>query len=405
MSFFEYRARDPNGLLVTGRLESSGIEAVRVLLSDQGLIPIRVAAESRQIRIPHKFQFFKKVQPQEILMLTRQFHTLFRAGMSMESLLATLSRQTKNKTLAETLQHIRTDVQGGSTLAKAFAKHPAIFSELYTSMIAAGEEAGILEVVLEQLSTLLEKEEQLKSNVKSATLYPKIVIFVLLMATVVIMTVVMPKFAAFYGHYKAELPLPTRILMTTSHLIRDYVWMWIFVGAGLWFAVQRYYGTVRGRLRIDKWKWQLPVFGSLGQMVGNARFAHIIAALYRSGMSVTRALSIAEKVMDNEAICREIRSVVADVEKGQTISNAMRRCHYFAPILIETTAIGEKTGSLDTMLEGLGKHYDEEVAHTLKNLTTLLEPFLLFFIFGMVSLFALAIFLPIWNMSRVVSGG
>lgn len=410
MPLFVYRARDPNGLLVTGELESSPPSggtpaAVKLLLSNQGLIPISVENAKGQLQFGEKFAFGKKVSPQDLVMMTRQFYTLFKAGMSMESLLGTLSKQTKNKFLSETLQQVRTAVQGGSTLGKAFAKHPKVFSELYVSMMSAGEEAGILEVVLAQLSSLLEKEEQLKSNVKSATLYPKIVLFVLLMASIVILTFVMPKFASFYGHYKAELPLPTRLLMVTSDLMRRDAWIIALVSFGLWRLFKRYYRTAKGHLRVDRLRWKIPVFGSLGQKVANARFSHVVAALYKSGMSITRALTITEGIMDNEAFRRDIRGVVADVERGQSISDAMRRTQYFAPIVIEATAIGEKTGSLDTMLEGLGAHYDEEVAHTLKNLTTLLEPFLLFFIFGMVAVFALAIFLPIWNMSKVVGGG
>lgn len=402
MPLFAYRARDQRGILVVGHIEGVAQEAIKNVLNEQGLIPLQVkSVSSKEGWIPH-FEFFNKVKPDEIILLTRQFHTLFKAGMGMETILGTLQRQTNNKTLKEALQRIQTDVSQGSTLANAFSKHPKIFDELYIHMLAAGEQAGILEEVLGNLADLLQKESEIHSGVKSAMLYPKIVFGVLIMASIVMLTVVIPEFAKFYAHYKAELPLPTRILMGVSNVIRYYGWVVALLASGIFLSLRHYYHTPSGRFRMDKWKWQIPVFGTLGQKIANARFAHLLGALYRSGLSITKSLGLVETVIENEVMTRDIRKIRAQIEKGQSIAKAMQETSCFAPILIEATAVGEKTGSLDTMLEGLGQHYDSDIQHMTKNLTTLLEPMLLFFIFGVVALFALSIFLPIWKLSSVV---
>ncbi len=404
VSQFLYRARDPQGLLVTGTMEAVGMEEIRSSLADRGLIPISVRGLSRGFDISRLGRLFRKrVSPEELLVMTRQFYTLFKAGMNMESIFGTLVKQTTNTRLKESLQQIRNGLAAGSSLSKAFAGQQDIFGELYVSLLAAGEEAGILEGVLSNIAQLLEKEMQIHSSVKSATLYPKIVMGVLVMATVVIMTVVVPKFQSFYAHYKAELPLPTKIVMGVSSFMTSYWYILLIAFVAAAFFYKRYSRTARGRLKVGALRFRVPVFGMLNLKVANSRFCHILSALYRSGMGMTRALEITGSTIDNGAFQREMDFLKMEVTQGKTLSEGMAACKYFTPIIVDAAAIGERTGSLDEMLESMGSHYDLEVQHTIKNLTTLLEPFLLFMIFGMVLVFALSIFLPIWNMSRIVS--
>ncbi len=346
----------------------------------------------------------RRVSEEEILIFTRQFQTLFKAGLGMEVILSTLSRQSQNKVFREILEEVRNDVSGGATLSKAFSKHPTIFREYYVNMLAAGEEAGILDETLKYLGDLLEKEYGIKASVKSATLYPKIVVFFLIAATTVLMTVVVPKFASFYGRYKAELPLPTKVMMMTSQLFTHYWYALALVSGAGWIAYRRFRKSYRGQLKLGQFSFKVPVFGPLNLRAVNARFCHILAALYRSGLPITRSLEITGATIENGAFRRDVEVVRADVMPGRSISQALGACHYFTPVTVEAVEAGEKAGSLDEMLESVGNHYDSEVSHTIKNLSTLLEPFLLVLIFAMVTLFALAIFLPIWNMSKVVSG-
>ena len=219
---------------------------------------------------------------------------------------------------------------------------------------------------------------------------------------VVMLTWVVPQFSQFYEHYHAPLPLPTLLLMGLSRALRSYAWLAACFGIGGFVAFKRYYRTASGKLRVDRLRWKIPVFGTLGQKISNARFAHLLSALYRSGIPITKGLSLLEGVIQHAVMSKDILTIRARIERGQSLAEAMRETTCFAPMLVEATAVGEKTGALDEMLRGLGEHYDLEIQHMTKNLSTLLEPILLIFIFGMVAFFALAIFLPIWNISKAV---
>ena len=404
MPKFSYRARDMQGLLVTGNYDADNLLEMERYLTDHGLIPIGVKESTSGFDLNTFKEFFKKkVGIEELLVVTRQFYTLFKAGMSMEGILSTLAKQTPDKVLADVLHRIKSRISSGDSLSKAFSAHKDVFGELYVSMLAAGEEAGILELVLSHVGELLEKEMETKSAIKSAMMYPKIVIFVLIGAAGVIMTFVVPKFAGFFANFGADLPLPTRILMGSSNFFRGY-WYILFAGfITASYFYKRYSMTTRGQFKLGQIAFKLPVFGKLNLKVANARFCHILSALYRSGMSMTRALEITGKTIGNGAFMREVEILKDEVTKGRSISEGMAQCLYFTPIIVDATAVGEKTGALDEMLESMGKHYDVEVKHTIKNLTTLLEPILLGLIFGMVTVFALAIFLPMWGLSSIVN--
>lgn len=399
MAQFAYKAREKTGALAQGMIDAANVNEARTKIAAKGLIPIQVTVQSK-LSFNISFKFSTGIKAEEVVLFTKQFATLFKAGMGMESILSTLAKQSKNKTMIEALETIQRDIQEGSSLSKAFAKHPKVFDDLYISMLHSGEEAGILEEVLEHLAHLLEKDFSMRKNIKSAMLYPKIVVGVLVMAMVVIMTFVVPKFQSLFSQFGAELPLPTRILIGTSNFFQSYILLLIAAAVGIGFLYKRFYRTPKGRFFIDRLSFKLPVFGLLAYKVCNARFATILASLYRSGLSVTKGLEITGATIGNEAFMRDIKILQADVEKGASIADSMRKLNYFSPIMIEATNIGEKTGSLDSMLKSISEHYDMEVEHMVKNLTTLIEPILLVCIFSMVALFALAIFLPMWNLSE-----
>lgn len=403
MPQFSYKARDQKGTLVSGIVESAGSKSAEEQLFSNGLIPISV----KVVKAGEKnlSDIFQRVSSEELMVFTRQFYTLFKAGVSMNTILGTIGKQMTNKLLRDTILKIKNDVAEGATLTQAFGRHSKVFNELYISMLAAGEEAGILEQVLFELTHLIEKENEIKRSIKSATLYPKIVVGVLVIAVTVLMTFVVPKFTKFYSHYSAELPLPTQIMIGTSNFVREYWYIVILVVSAVWLLYRRYYNTRSGRLRIDQFKFKLPVFGDLVMKISNARFGHILSALYKSGLAMPRSLEVVAGVIGNDAFALEVRKIRDLIQKGITLSDAMTRQSLFPPVVIETTAVGERTGALDEMLNAVSEHYDLEVSHTIKNLTTLLEPILLVCIFGMVAMLALSIFLPIWNMSRIVTGG
>ncbi len=375
-------------------------------LFSQGLVPLSVReVKPKGATLEALSGWMTKVKAEDLMIFTRQFYTLFKAGVSMDTILGTIGKQMTNHALKNAVLKVRTDVAEGSSLAQAFGRHPRVFNELYVSLLAAGEEAGILEEVLSELVKLIEKEDEIKRSVKAATLYPKIVIFVLIMAVSILISVVVPKFTSFYSHYGADLPIPTQILIGTSNFIRGYWYIVLIALAAIMYSYNRYYRTKSGRFKIDRLRFKLPVFGELTKKIANARYGRILAALYKSGIPMPRALEVVANVIGNHAFALEVRKIRDRIQKGSTLSESMTDGIYFPPVIIETTAVGEKTGSLDEMLEAIADHYDLEVRHTIKNLTTLLEPILLVLIFAMVAILALSIFLPIWNMSKVVGGG
>lgn len=404
MPEFAYKARDARGGSVQGFLVGEDINAVRKKLADQGLIPISVSNAGSNTLLKLNLMFKKKVKIEELVIFTKQFYTLFRAGMGMEVLLSTLAKQTPNPTMREALDTVRNDIQQGMGLAKAFSKHPAIFDDLYVSMLTSGEEAGILEEVLAQLADLMEKESAMRKGIKSAMLYPKIVIGVLVCASVVLMTVVIPKFQSFFASFKRELPLPTKIMIWASDFMTSYFFVVVGIVIAIRIMFKRYYATPKGKLLVDRFKFKMFVFGPLALKVANARFSNILSSLYRSGLPVTKALNITAATIGNEAFARDVKILQSEVELGRGIADSMRALTYFSPVIIEATNIGEKTGALDQMLKSIGEHFEMEINHTIKNLTTLLEPMLLVVIFGMVTMFALAIFMPIWGMSQAALG-
>lgn len=402
MPTFQYRARDREGVLITGEIDALSADELKEGLFREGMIPLEVREVRAGLSLQGVSGFFGRVRADELMVFTRQFHTLFKAGVSMDTIFSTMARQAASRSLSNALVRVRSDLASGSTLAQALSRHPRIFNELYVSMISAGEEAGILETVLKNLSDLLERDYAIQKNIKGATLYPKIVITVLVLAVVFLMTYVVPKFVQFYSTYGAELPLPTRIVIFISNFLRNYWFVGIGVVVGLFVVYRRVYNTKVGRLKIDEIRFRIPVFGPLNLKVANARFGHILSALYRSGLAMPRSLEVTANVLGNAAIALEVLRVRDDIQKGTTLSEALSHQTYFPPVIVETTAVGERAGALGEMLSTLAEHYELEVSHTVKNLTTLLEPILLLFIFGFVLLLALAIFLPIWNLSSVV---
>ncbi|HPQ80599.1 MAG TPA: type II secretion system F family protein [bacterium] len=405
MPTFHYRARDRDGVLITGEIEAVSADELKEGLFREGMVPLEVGEVGKgSFSLKSLEGLFGRVKPEDLMIFTRQFYTLFKAGVSMDTIFSTMAKQSTSSMMCNALVRIRADIAAGAMLSQAFARHPKIFNELYVSMLAAGEEAGILETVLKNLSELLQRDFEIQKNIKGATLYPKIVLTVLILAVMFLMTFVVPKFTAFYSRYGAELPLPTKILIGVSSFFRYYWFVAIGIFAAMVIAYRRFYRTHVGRLKVDRFKFRMPVFGPLNLKVANARFGHILSALYRSGLAMPRSLEVVANVIGNLAFALEIQKVRDEIQRGATLSESLSHQQFFPPVIIETTAVGERAGALGDMLSTVAEHYELEVSHTVKNLTTLLEPLLLVGIFAAVTLLALAIFLPIWNLSSVIGG-
>ncbi len=401
MTVFVYKARNKTGDQVSGTLEGPSVTMVKEALSSMGLFPVSVQPRGFDVSLQSLLR--RKIKIHDLVNLTRQFEVMFSAGTPMDRILATLERQTKHEGLKDALGKIHKDVSSGMRLSDAFAKHPRYFDHLYTSMLSVGEIGGVLERTLKGMTGILGKEDRIKSKIKSATLYPKIVIFALIVVATLMLIFVIPVFSDFYAGYGAKLPLPTLILVGASKIVLGYWWLAaLVVGAGVW-GWRRFKKSQRGKEFTSYMQFHAPVFGKLHLLATNARFGHLLGALYKSGLPLTRSLEVVADTIDNIRYARDVHHLKEELDKGRSLSLAMDEGRYFTPLMKEVTSVGEQTGRLDEMLETTATFYDEEVDDMLKNLTTLLEPMLLFGIFGMVGLLALAVYMPVWNLSRVVN--
>jgi type II secretory pathway component PulF len=404
MPIFSYKARDRQGAMITGTLEGSDRATIETNLDRMGLIPINVS----QTKGPPSFRLadigsiFQQVTSQDLIVFSRQLATLFAAGIPLTRALSTLESQAANPKFKGVVKNIRDDIEGGSTLANAFSKHPKVFSELYVGMVEAGEAGGILESVLERLAFMLEKTSENRAKVRSATLYPKIVIGAIILATAFLLWFVVPKFAQLYANFNVPLPLPTRMLIAISNFFQSFWYMVLITIIAVYVVVKFYKSTESGRYNWDRLSLRIPVFGPLVLKSIMSRFARTLGSLYKSGLPIIQSLDIVSRAVENTVITKAIKTIEVDVRAGKDISEPMTDTRLFPPMVIQMVAVGEETGALDEMLEKVAQYYDQEVDSAIRNLTTTLEPILLAFIFGMVLFLALAIFLPMWDLVSLV---
>jgi type II secretory pathway component PulF len=401
MPHYRYKARDKDGALHTGTMESGRREVVADQLSGQGFIPVLIEEETQSQFGPDFFLSLTSVKPQDLIVFSRQLATLVSAGIPFLSSLGTIEKQSENPRLKAAIADIRRSVEGGASFSDALARHPKIFSTLYVSMIKAGETAGILDDILVRLAMLAEHEADTRERVKTAVRYPLIVVIAICAAFAFLVTFVIPKFAAIFAQFKTELPLPTRVLITINYVVQNY-WYLLVLGIILTvWGVIWYLSTPGGRWQWDRLKLRLPVFGILFQKVALSRFARIFGAMQKSGISMMMTLEIAGETVGNVVISRAVKTMSDSLRDGKGLTAPMESSGLFPPLVIQMMSVGEETGQLDTMLNKVSDYYDMDVEYTLRNLATMIEPILLLFVGGMVLFLALGIFLPMWNLMNL----
>ncbi|MFH1683816.1 MAG: type II secretion system F family protein [Candidatus Margulisiibacteriota bacterium] len=404
MTSFNFRARDRYGVSTEGILDADNSKAVAVHLEKLGYTPISISlVESTGIyaKIESWISSFQKVKPEELVVFTRQLASILEAGVPLTEGLEAVHEQLKNKKFTGVVLAVRKDIEGGTTFSEALEKHKTVFSLLIVNMVRAGEKAGILDEELDRISSLIERDIETTEKIKTATRYPMIVIASLAIAFAILMTFVIPRFVSFFGAFKAELPLPTKILITVNNVIQNYWYLILGAFLGAAYAFKKVLDTEKGRYSWDRLVLSTPIFGPLFSKIFLSRFGRMLAAMLRSGIPILEALGITAASVNNKVISRIILDIRDQVSQGKSLSEPMKGSRIFPPIAISMVAIGEKAGSLEIMLNRIADYFDREADYTIKNLTPLLEPILIFGL-GMVALlFALGIFLPMWDMIRV----
>lgn len=406
MANFSYQGINENGMNVSGTIEAESLGMAENILISRGYIPSKVAATTKSADgksfLSRIGDSFATVKVGDLIMYTKQFRSMMQAGVPIIRLLNVLENQTQNKKLKEISAGVAQDIKNGSTLHNAMKKYPAVFEPLYLSMINAGEVSGTLPEVLDRLINIIEHEARVKSDIKAALQYPIIVVIALVIAFVVLLTFVIPKFATIFAKTGIELPLPTKIAMMMYTGLANY-WYIILAGiVGLIVGLRLYFKTPVGRLNRDAFILWMPLFGPLFQKAAMSRFASIFSILQASGVPVMQALEVLAGTIDNEAITREFEKVRLRIQEGQGIAGPLGAAKYFTPMVVDMVAIGEESGTIEEMLHAIAVHYDDEVAYAVKRLSDMIGPILMVGLAAVVGFFALAIYMPMWDLTKIV---
>jgi len=381
-------------------MEAPSEAALRIHLRQQSIIPTKIVIKGKEVRIALPFK--KKVKQRAVAIFTRQLSTMIDAGLPLVQSLEILSSQQDSPVFKKIIREIREDVEGGSTFAGALKKHQATFDDLYTNLVVAGEEGGILDTILTRLANYIEKAEALKKKVKSALVYPTTIVAVAVIVVGILMVFVIPVFESMFKSAGSSLPLPTLIVLTLSKMIKKYVIIFIPGVILFFYLFRKYYKTENGKALIDRLLLKLPVFGPLLQKVAVARFSRTLGTLVSSGVPILDGLTIVSRSSGNRAVETAILNARSSIREGETIAEPLGRSGIFPPMVIQMIAVGESTGALDAMLSKIADFYDEEVDVAVSNLTSLLEPLLMIFLGVVIGGVVIAMYLPIFNMASAV---
>jgi type IV pilus assembly protein PilC len=398
---YDYKVRDRSGSLVTGQLVGDSETLVLQRLREMGMTPVEVKKSGTGLKMEINLRP-GRVKLKQIAVFCRQFATMVNSGLPILRALSILSDQTQSAELAKVLVQTRTDVEQGASLSGAMSKHPKAFNNLFISMVKAGETGGVLDDVLLSLASQIEKEVELRRQIKSAMTYPVVVVALVTLILAAMLLFVVPQFETIYTNLGGQLPLPTRILLGVSGAFRSY-WYIFAIGAGIGsFFFRRYKRTEKGRARVDALKIRIPVFGPLFHKVALARFSSTLSMLLRAGVPILQALDNVKETVNNRVIADAVDDVKTSVREGESIAKPLGKHKVFPPMVVQMLAVGEETGAVDTMLDKVAEFYNNEVTATVDALTSLIEPLLIAIIGGMVGAAVIALYMPMFNIINLI---
>ncbi|HEV8565311.1 MAG TPA: type II secretion system F family protein [Actinomycetota bacterium] len=401
---FTYKVRDRGGKVVEGQLESDSVALVAGKLRSMGYTPISIDRKDTgglktEIKIPG---LSGRIKQKDVAVFSRQFATMINSGLTLLRSLSILAQQTENKALAKIIDDVRQDVERGSSLSQALARHPKAFSRLYVAMVRSGESGGVLDSVLLRLASTIEKQVELKRKIKSAMTYPVVVFAMVLMIVTAMLVFVVPTFKSMYTQLGGTLPLPTRMLIAVSNLMKS-LWF-VIAGAeiGMVVAFKKWIATEGGRKRWDVIKLKMPIFGVLVHKTALARFSRTLAALVRSGVPILESLEIVSDTAGNDVVARAVRDTQVAVKSGESLSKPLESHKVFPPMVVQMMAVGEETGALDEMLDKIADFYDSEVEATVEALTSIIEPVLIVVMGGCVGGMVISLYMPLFNIIKLI---
>jgi MSHA biogenesis protein MshG len=408
MTTFRYKARDRDGKAVTGVLEGDSKGAVAEEIIRLGHVPVDIEVDQPAKKGARTDQLgwslrFQRVRSEELIYFSRQLALIISAGVPLLRSLQVMAAQATNERLGRTLSAMAEGIEGGASLSEVMSNYPRIFSPLYVSMIRAGEVSGTLDATFNKLAALGEYEEEIRARIKTATRYPKMLSAALVVAFFVVVYFVIPNFAKLFEQMKADLPLPTRMMLAFNAWIQSY-WLVSLLGLGITVAgILWWIQTKTGRYWFDRFKVTVPILGPLISRFTLSRFSRVFATLNGSGLPILTTLRLSTETLGNVYYASSLERVTEQVEGGQDLASSLGRSGIFPALLVQMVAVGETSGALDEVLQKVSEYYDQDVDYAIKRLSTLLEPLLLCVLAGFVLFMALSVFLPMWNMASVMT--
>jgi len=403
MPQYNYVAKDFSGKRIAGRLEMADRGAVLQMLRQKNLVATSITEQQAKNKDGFRFSFGGSVPLSEVVIFTRQLATMIDAGIPILQSLEILSERTEHKRFKGILEDVTKKVAAGSSIHRAMASYQSTFTEFLVYIVKAGEESGHLDEVLDRVAISLEKTEKIVRKVKSALLYPAVVIAMAIVITSLMLIKVIPVFVDMYGSMDVELPVPTQILIQTSDFIRANL-LWIGMALfGAVFALRQYSKTKGGSYVMDSMKLRLPVFGELIRKVGISKFSRTLGILLRSGVPILRAMEIVSKTSGNKVIEKTVADAIPAIREGKNLSEQLKASKVFPQMVIRMIGVGEASGELESMLDKVADFYDDEVDTLVAGLTTLLEPLIIAFLGVVIGGIVISMFLPMFQMVNVVS--
>lgn len=405
MPIFLYEGKNSTGKKVAGEIEARDRQAVFNLLKAQRITPVvsKIREKGKGLEMEIKVPGFgPKVKRKDVVIFTRQFATMIDSGLPIVQALQILVKQTENKAFRAVLSGIKETVEGGGTLGDGLAKFPNAFDDLYVNMIRAGEAGGILDVILERLAIHIEKAMKLQREVKTAMIYPAVVVSAAVIVTSVLLIWVIPTFADLFSDFGAALPLPTQIVMNISSFMVEY-WFAIFGGMGAMLGLtMRFLKTERGKEVIHPLLLKMPVFGDIIRKVAVARFTRTLGTMVSSGVPILEALNICARTAGNKVVERDVLRARVGISEGKSIVDPLSESPVFPQMVIQMIGVGEQTGALDSMLAKIAEFYEDEVESAVTSMKQLIEPLMILFLGVTVGGLVVAMYLPIFKMGSVV---
>lgn len=399
---FEWKGKNPKGRKVKGEIEAETSDQVKQNLMRRKITPTLVRKKPKDLFENIKF-LQPKVTENDVIIFARQFSTMIDAGLPLLQCLDILQSQQENPTFKKNLKKIKESVESGETFADALKKFPKVFNELFINMVAAGEAGGILDVILNRLSGYMEKMAKLKRQVKGAMTYPAITLIVAVIVVAIILVFVIPVFSEMFSSFGSALPTPTLIVVGMSNFVIHNIGWIIGIVFMIFFALRKVYANPKGRIFLDEIFLRLPVIGLLIRKVAVAKFTRTASTMLSSGVSILEVLDIVAKTSGNKIVEFAIQDVRSGISEGRSMADPLLESGVFPSMVCSMIAVGESTGALDTMMGKIADFYDDEVDQAVKNLTDMIEPFMLVFLGVVVGGLVISMYLPIFKMAGAIS--